>query len=73
MKMLGSCSKSKCTFHPPHMVKLTLSEKPTDMSTWPFAGWSVTNGGKKSTSMKTKLKFEITGGMATVTAKYKVA
>ena len=74
MKMLGACKVASCTFHPPHMVKLALTESPTHKSTWPFHSWKLVNGGMKAkTSMGSKLKFEIENGMATVTAKYTVS
>ncbi|HEV3312392.1 MAG TPA: hypothetical protein VG815_17920 [Chloroflexota bacterium] len=68
--MLGTCKTSKCTWHTPHMVAITLSEKAVNSSTWPFHGWSMDNGGKMSTKMKTKITIQISGGMATATANY---
>jgi hypothetical protein len=68
--MLSTCKKSKCTWHTPHMVAITLSEKAVNSTTWPFHGWSMDNGGKTSTKMKTKITFQISGGMATATANY---
>jgi len=71
VKMLATCSKSKCTFHPPHMVKLILKETPKNNSTWPFKHWKLANGHMKSaTSMGSTLKFTISKGMATVWAVY---
>ncbi len=70
LKMVGSCSKAKCTFKVPHMAKLVLTEKPNTPTTWPFKDWKVTNGGKTTTSKAKKLKFTISGGKATVKAVY---
>lgn len=72
-KMLGSCKKAKCKMHPPAMVKLQLKEKPVDSTTWPFKDWKVKNGGKTTTKMGKKLKFEIKGSKATVKAIYVLA
>jgi hypothetical protein len=56
-----ACKTAKCTYHVPHMTKITLKETPVDNSTWPFAHWSI-KGGSKSMSTKKKVTFEATNG-----------
>jgi len=52
-----SCDKSKCTFTKIKIgTKITLTETPTDSSTWPFNGWTLN---KKGAGSATTLTFKM--------------
>jgi hypothetical protein len=73
MHKAGVCKTASCTYIVPHMVKLHLSETPTNKMTWPFGHWNVMGAmGNKPMHMGSKLVFEIMGHHATVDAVYHV-
>ena len=50
-----TCAKASCSYKVKVGTKLTLTEKATDSSTWPFCGWTL-NGKSKGTASKLSFK-----------------
>jgi len=56
----SSCAKNTCYVKVHAGAKVTLTEKPTSPTTWPFSGWKAVAAGSGSTSASKKSSFFLT-------------